>query len=174
MTQADSVHSTPPTNTPADTTRRRFITIAAGASIVSVGSLAAAAAIPATANVTSDPAFALIAQKRGADIAHGDAIDVQDDADVRYGYDSQQAWDADEACEKACDRAMDVAWQMARTAPTSLAGVAAILRFANQHEDEGFEWPSTVGPDGWHYQLRATMATAIEALIKAQAGKAVA
>jgi hypothetical protein len=50
MTQADSVHSTPPTNTsalPADPTRRRFINIAAGASIVSVGSLVAAAAAPA-------------------------------------------------------------------------------------------------------------------------------
>jgi hypothetical protein len=50
MTQADSVHSTPPTNTsalPVDPTRRRFINIAAGASIVSVGSLVAAAAAPA-------------------------------------------------------------------------------------------------------------------------------
>jgi hypothetical protein len=47
MTRADSVHSTPPTNTsalPVDPTRRRFINIAAGASIVSVGSLVAAAA----------------------------------------------------------------------------------------------------------------------------------
>src|ERR1700737_2319638 len=46
MTQADSVHSTPPTNTSADPTRRRFINIAAGASILSGGSLAAAAAVP--------------------------------------------------------------------------------------------------------------------------------
>jgi hypothetical protein len=47
MTQADSVHSTPPTNTsatnPVDPTRRGFITLAAGASIISVGSLAAVA-----------------------------------------------------------------------------------------------------------------------------------
>jgi hypothetical protein len=45
MTQATSVHSTPPTNTPIDTTRRRFLTVAAGAS---VGALAVAAT-PATA-----------------------------------------------------------------------------------------------------------------------------
>jgi hypothetical protein len=33
------------------------------------------------------------------------------------------------------------------------------------------EWPDTdtIGPEGWHYQLRATMAAAIEAL----GGKAV-
>jgi hypothetical protein len=53
--------------------------------------------------------------------------------------------------------------------------VVAVLRFANEIEDAGMEWPNTdaIGPDGWHYQLRATMAAAIEALIKVQAGKAV-
>jgi hypothetical protein len=40
MTQADSVHSTPPTNTPVDTTRRRLLTVAAGGAV--------AAAIPTT------------------------------------------------------------------------------------------------------------------------------
>jgi hypothetical protein len=30
-----------------------------------------------------------------------------------------------------------------------------------------------IGPDGWHYQLRATMVAAIEAVITAPAGKAV-
>ena len=43
---------------------------------------------------------------------------------------------------------MDVAWQVARTVPTTLAAVAAVLRFANQLEDEGLEWPNTdtIGP----------------------------
>jgi hypothetical protein len=132
-------------------------------------------ALPTAADRTVDPIFALIAAKQAADVAHGEAIDVQDDADVRYGYDSQQAWDADEACGEACHRAMDAAWQLVITAPTTLAGVVGLLRFANQHEDEGFEWPATdfIGRDGWHYQLRATMAAAIEAIIKAQAGQAV-
>jgi hypothetical protein len=50
-----------------------------------------------------------------------------------------------------------------------------VLRFANEIEDAGMEWPNTdsIGPDGWHYQLRATMAAAIEVLIKVPAGKAV-
>jgi hypothetical protein len=43
MTQADSVLSTPPTNTPVDTTRRRFLAVAAVGSIIGAGSLAAAA-----------------------------------------------------------------------------------------------------------------------------------
>jgi hypothetical protein len=62
MTQADRVVSTPPLNTPIDTNRRRFLTVAAGAS---VGILAAAAAMPAAVTDSSacaiDPAFALIA-----------------------------------------------------------------------------------------------------------------
>ena len=64
---------------------------------------------------------------------------------------------------------------MATTPPTTLAGLAAVLRFANEIEDDGMEWPDTdaIGREGWHYQLRATMAAAIEALINVPAGKAV-
>ncbi len=53
-------------------------------------------------------------------------------------------------------------------AGVAIAGVAALLRFANEIEDAGGEWPhtDTIGREGWHYQLRATMAAAIEALIK--------
>jgi hypothetical protein len=35
MTQADSVHSTPPTNTPVDPTRRCFLSSAAGLAVQS-------------------------------------------------------------------------------------------------------------------------------------------
>lgn len=176
MTKADCVLSTPPTNTPIDTTRRRFITIAAGASIVSVGSLVAAAAPPnATPEVSSaavDPIYALIAAKQAADIAHGNAIDVQDDADTRYGYDSQEAWDANEACEARCHEVHAIDWELANTLPTTLAGVAAVLQFANHIEDIGMEWPGTdtIGAEGWHYQLRASMAAAIETIIRQTAG----
>jgi hypothetical protein len=80
MTQADSVLSTPPTNTsvlPVDPTRRRFINIAAGASIVSVGSLVAAAAVPnATPEASSapvDPIFAAIKRHRDLTKAYDEA-----------------------------------------------------------------------------------------------------
>jgi hypothetical protein len=99
MAQADRVHSTPPTNTsatnptrPVDPTRRGFITLAAGASIISVGSLAAvampiAAAIPNTAAATADHAYALIAEKLAADAGHSVAIDAQDEAESDVGID---------------------------------------------------------------------------------------
>ena len=79
-----------------------------------------------------------------------------------------------ENSEAACHLVNEVDWKLATTPPTTLAGVAAVLRFANEIEDAGNEWPhtDTIGREGWHYQLRATLAEAVEALIKAQAGKA--
>jgi hypothetical protein len=172
MAQADRVLSTPPTNTPVDPTRRRFLTVAAIGSIVGAGSLAAAAmtpndvplAVTVPRHSRPDPAFALIADKRAADIAHCEAIDAQDAADERgIGVD-----EAADRCEAAGHAVNAIDWRLATTPPMSLAGVAAVLRFANEHEDAGGDWPSsdTIGADGWHYQLRATMAAAIEAIIR--------
>jgi hypothetical protein len=125
--------------------------------------------------IEGDPAFALIAEKRTADVAHCEAIDAQEKAEIEHGSDSEAALEADDRCLAACHAAPAVDWRLARTPPTTLAGVAAVLRFANEFEDAGNEWPNTdtIGPDGWHYQLRATMTAAIEALINAQGGKAV-
>ncbi|HEX7566421.1 MAG TPA: hypothetical protein VF396_24685 [Bradyrhizobium sp.] len=192
MAKATRVYSTPPTNTsaidhpmfpPRDPTRRRFLAVAAVASVVSAGTLAAAAAmdpsVPAAVTIPNhgrpDPAFALIAEKLAADVAHCEAIDGQDKADVEHGYDSQAAWEANDRCEVAGHAVNVVDWRLARTPPATLAGVAAVLRFANEIEDGGMEWPNTdtIGREGWHYQLRATMAAALEALINAQGGKAV-
>jgi len=117
--------------------------------------------------VPRDPAFALIAEKRAADIAHGEAIDAQDEASSRYGFHSEEESEADDRCGVACDAVHAIDWKLATTPPMTLAGVAAVLRFANEHEDAGGDWPNTdaIGREGWHYQLRATMAAAVEAII---------
>jgi hypothetical protein len=122
--------------------------------------LLAAAAIPA------DPALALIAVTRAAEIAHGEAIDMYSEAEKAD--DEDLLAEAEELSAKACWAAHVAAWDLVRTPPTTLAGVAAVLRFANEFEDTGNEWPSTdtIGSEGWHYQLRATTAEAIEALIR--------
>jgi hypothetical protein len=156
------------TSPPQDRPNRSRRVVLAG--VASAVALPAAAAIPTTEPATIDPAFALIAEKLAADAAHGDAIDAQDEADVEHGFDSQAARDANERCEAACHAVNRVDWRLATTPPTTLAGVAVVLRFANQIEDGGMEWPATdtIGPEGWHYQLRATLAAAVEALIKGQ------
>ena len=160
---------------PVDKARRRFLAVAVGASAASVGTLAAAAAMPAAALDSSacavDPAFALIAAHRAAEIAHGEVIDAQDEAEDKYGIHSEEAWEAADRCGAMGDEVNAICWKLATTPPTTLAGVAAVLRFANEVEDVGLEWPETdtIGSEGWHYQLRATMAAAVEALL---AGKA--
>jgi hypothetical protein len=81
MAKATRVYSTPPTNTsaidhpmmfpPVDPTRRRFLAVAAGASVVSVGALTAAA-MPAGAQDTAceaDPTFEVIEAHREAAVA---------------------------------------------------------------------------------------------------------
>jgi hypothetical protein len=152
---------------PVDQARRRFLAIAAGASVASVSALAVAG-IP----TSDDPAFALIAAHRSAEIVHCKVIDAQDEAEDKYGIHSVEAREAAERSGDMCDEVNVICWKLATTPPTTLAGVAAVLRFANEVEDAGLEWPDTdtIGSEGWHYQLRATMAAAIEALL---AGKAV-
>jgi nitrous oxide reductase len=74
MTQADRVHSTPPTNTPADTTRRHFLSqsagVAAGGAVLALAAVSASAdaAAPMAAMAPSevDPIFKLIGEYRAA------------------------------------------------------------------------------------------------------------
>ena len=115
------------------------------------------------------------AENLAADVAHCEAIDVHGEFDERRDYSSDAVIEAQENSRAACHYVNEADWKLANTPPTTLAGVAAVLRFANEIEDAGLEWPhtDTIGPDGWHYQLRATMAAAVEAVIKTPAGKAV-
>jgi hypothetical protein len=119
--------------------------------------------------VDGDPAFALIAAHRAAEAAHIEVINAQDEAETKFGVRSVEARDAGDCCGAMCDQTNAIAWKLANIPPTTLAGVAAVLRFANEVEDAGGDWPytDTIGREGWHYQLRATMAHAVETMINA-------
>ncbi|WP_334406586.1 hypothetical protein [Bradyrhizobium sp. AZCC 2289] len=142
-----------------------------GALLVLPAMLPAAAAPAVTVSapsVNADPAFALIRAKRLADVKHCWATELQAIAESQCGRASDAERRAPERCEAACVAAHEADWKLATTQPTTLAGVVAVLRLANLIEDEGGEWPNTdaIGPEGWHYQLRATMAAALEAIIR--------
>ena len=117
---------------PFDQARRRFLAVAARASLA--GALAGI-------STAVDPAFALIAAHRVAEVAHCKVIDAQDEAEARYGIRSDEAWEAADRCEAMCDEINAIAWKLATTPPTTLAGVAAVLQFANEVEDAGGDWP---------------------------------
>jgi hypothetical protein len=166
MTQATRVHSTPPTSTsannppePVDQARRRFLTVAAGGAVAAMAMAIATTARAAgeginlsapSLGIEADPAFALIAAHRAAEVAYGEVIAAQDDAEAKYGIRSDEAWEAADRCGAMCEEVNAIAWKLASSPPTTLAGVAAVLRFANEVEDVGGEWPDTdtIGPDG--------------------------
>jgi hypothetical protein len=147
---------------PVDPTRRHFLTVAAGGTVAAVGISTTAQA----AGSPVDPIFAAIAGWQAAHAANGRACDVLAEAENRFGFKSEEAAAAFEAGGPACDASWEAGWSLASTPPTTLAGVVAVLRFANDIEDTGHEWPDTgiIGHEGWHYQLRASIAAAIEAI----------
>jgi hypothetical protein len=103
MAQADRVHSTPPTNTPIDSKRRRFLAVAAGASVASVGTLAVAAAMPAAtpyrAACAVDPIYAAIDAHRRANAAHWAAIEASEGLTDWGGITEQPCHDENDAFE---------------------------------------------------------------------------
>src|SRR5438270_5649925 len=141
MTQADSVHSTPRTNTPIDTTRRHLLSIAAGGAVAAAIPIDVGIPTSAAAAADPDPAFALIAAHRPAEVVQCEVIDAQAEAEAKYGIRSDEAWEAADRSGAMCDEVNAICWKLATTPPTTLAGVAAVLRFSNEVEDAGNEWP---------------------------------
>ncbi|QDW38759.1 hypothetical protein FFI89_017375 [Bradyrhizobium sp. KBS0727] len=96
MARADCVHSTPPTNTPADPTRRQFLSQSAGVAVG--GAVLALATVSATADTAAptaavasgepDPIFALIEDYRTAAAAVAAAaseVDRRDEMMIEQG-----------------------------------------------------------------------------------------
>lgn len=138
-------------------TRRLGLFIMAGAAAASTLNGSAEAA-----EASTDPALAAIAKHRQAAADHLAAIIATDFTERR----TDAFYDAEDHQSACCHAEMDAAWDLATIVPTTLAGVAAVLRYVNQIEDQGEEWPDSdlIGRDGWHYQLRQTAARALEAL----------
>jgi hypothetical protein len=142
MAQADRVYITPPTNTsaidhpmmfpPRDPTRRRFLAVAAVASVVSAGTLAAAAAmdpsVPAAVTIPRhsrpDPVFALIEAHRKAHAAHMASLELQNRFERRYGI-GHGSWISTQPCHDEDDAFV----AMVEAPATSLPGLSAKLAY---------------------------------------------
>jgi hypothetical protein len=162
MTQADSVLSTPPTNTPAVSTRRRFLTTAAGASAISVSSLAAGAiqipiaapciAVPSVRVAPSelaglsmpDPVFGLIEAHRKAGCDHEAALVEQARLEQIGG--NAAAWLVSEAPCHAEFNAFDA---LLSAAATTVPGIVAQLAYLQDIAER----------DAWRFNDREDSAT---------------
>jgi hypothetical protein len=159
--RAHPAKPTPPTNTPIDTNRRRFLTVAAGASVASVGTLAVAAApatAPESAACAPDPIFAAIERHRELS-AHYDAA-VSISAHLPCGPDFEAA---EEITAERCHALLEHADALIRSEPTTIAGVIGLTRYVGSLE----EWQTPADrcdmwEASWHRAFLGTLANALD------------
>ena len=133
MTQADRVHSTPPTNTPIDTNRRRFLSVAAGGAVAAAIPAAALAAAPAI-----DAIFDLIEAHRRAHVAHTDALTLQNRLEIAHDPDAYLV------SAKPCDDENDAFEALVTASATTLPGLIAWLDYLQKLGSEfETEWMMT-------------------------------
>jgi hypothetical protein len=147
---------------PVDQSRRRFLAVATGASVASVGTLAVAAAMPAAAPYSAacavDPVFALIAAHREV-LATVHAIEAEATRQSDLGI----YVEADDITEPASAE-LDLFIELTEAVPTTLAGVVALVTYLdgiNKREPWKFE-------DNYATPLIGALATAFNRMAVAE------
>jgi hypothetical protein len=121
---------------PRDPTRRRFLAVAAVASVVSAGTLAAATAMDpsdvlqaVTAPIGPDPIHDVIEAHRKAAREHTEAIDLEAAFEEAHAIKGEE-YDRLCAVTMAAYYAMaDVGRHLVNTRPTTLAGILALCKY---------------------------------------------
>jgi hypothetical protein len=158
MTQADSVLSTPPTNTP---TRRRFLSTAA---TLAAGGAALAVSVPqALATESDDPIFAMIERHRELSAHCNSAYDISGKLHEGPEFDA-----ADAISQERHDRVIEQADALIYCEPTTMAGVLAVMRYVagiSSGYAPSDEWETAEGEAiDWNEAFLDTLANAIESI----------
>jgi hypothetical protein len=200
MTQADSVHSTPPTNTSARHSRRSILGAIAG-SAAAAGGIAAAEGINLSANkinvlapktpskeitpsqgIEADPIYAVIERHRKACREHNEALDIHMDFEEigMTGAKLEEYKRLVAETDAAYDELEDAGLDLINTQPTTMAGIFALCQYIKPlfAEDDAPDLPqyilydddTTATPAG---ALCYVIGRAVEDLMKAPAGTAV-
>jgi hypothetical protein len=177
MTQADSVHSTPPTNSP--TSRRRFLSAAA---TLAAGGAALGLTIP-PALATDGPIFVAIEKHRSAFASVVAAIDVEQAAEAATPKGMRETdehyLEAREAVSAAWEAEGDAAIELLNVYPTTMAGVMALLDYAISADRDGETWPQhLLSDDGetggsWHHFLIQNLTKILPDLLRETTGETV-
>jgi hypothetical protein len=166
---------------PVDPTRRHFLTVAAGASVVSVGTLAVAAAIP-TAVLAADPVYEVIERHRKACREHNEAIDIHMDFEElgMTGAKLEEYKRLVAETDAAYDELEDAGLDLINTQPTTMAGIFALCQYIKPlfAEDDAPDLPQYILYDDDTTATSAgalcyVIGRAVEDLMKAPAGTAV-
>jgi hypothetical protein len=138
MTQADRVHSTPPTNSSAiDATRspgkprsRRSVL---GAIAAATAAVTVAAARPAGAASAVDPIYAAIERHKAACVPWDAAIDTRAEFPESADPMTDEQWEQRNALDDAVDEARVILEQggldLVNTAPTTATGITTAIRY---------------------------------------------
>jgi hypothetical protein len=182
MTQADSVLSTPPTNTsantphkPAEVLSRRSILAVIGA----VTALPIATPIVASATQSPDPIYEIIEKHRTAAAAFKEAVGVEFtyeknrseceamDPVERQTY--QSTFDSLQASTREADDQMhEASIDLVNTPPTSLAGIIALCEYFGPQVDEKHNLPDEIDwDDGTQSTPAGAFANAIRSAVAA-------
>lgn len=156
MTQADSVHSTPPINTsavnPADS-----VLEAIEAHKAARVALSAAASL----NLALDRELPIEKCRSHINVWEETIVETDDPRWI----------EAERTVMRCMNAENDAACVMIRIRPTTMAGVLALLRYAVDADSDGEGWPPIVQPGdarSWHHFLIANLA---EVLPELAAGK---
>ena len=165
MTQADRVHSTPPTNTsalPVDATRRGFL---AQAAVAAAGGAALGLALPlpgsaGAAERVPDSIYAAIERHRELSADYTAAVDISSKLEEGPEFEA-----ADEISGDRCRDLLDHADALSRLEPTTLAGVIALMRYVANLEEwqtprDTDEFDGT--PTDWGKAFCTTVANALD------------
>jgi hypothetical protein len=112
---------------------------------------AAALSLPAIAAAEPDPIFAAIEEYQRASDEYGAAIDAQAAIDRRpdgsLAIDSPDWKNAEDRISQTCTAYTQAIRKLSQTAPTTLAGLAAVLSFVIGANDQGDDLLSTFAED---------------------------
>jgi hypothetical protein len=190
MIQADRVHSTPPTNTSAFQTnatsaitpdRRTFLARAAG-------TLVFAATAGTAMGGTIDPIFTAIEHHKSAYRTLNAVLSEQTRLESILPREKREsridAWEenivetddprwieSERAIRRSFDAETDAACVLVSICPTTMAGIIALLRYANAADIDGVGWPDQLESDdgtetrSWHYFLIEVIAEALPGLV---------
>lgn len=138
MTQADRVHSTPPTNTSVHPASRRGFLAQAAAAVAGGATLDMALPVSAGApEFVSDPIYTIIEKHRELSARYDAAVSIS-----AKPFDGPECDAAEEVTAAACTELLNYADSLVSSPPTTLAGVIALLRYAADMQE--WEMPRDV------------------------------
>jgi hypothetical protein len=145
-----------------DITRRSAVSALVGTAGLSLVSVAASAIVP-------DPIFPAIERHKALNVTFGEVLHGMSDFESQHGVAATGIDDWEQREEEASNAERDACDEMIATAPTTLAGLLALLRYVEEEHDRGEKILDESGLE----ELVSVTVTALAAVVDKPAGEVV-